>query len=620
MEEKIMLGTRRYEVHDMSTDSEKISNIFSDYFKSNLFKVNRKYQRKLVWTLQEKKDFIDSLLNEYPVPLFIFARRRDYENGEREIVDGLQRLDALFSFMKNEFSVMWEGKEQYFNIRALNYFPDEITQKEPAMDAKFCRDFGEVELPTTTKTVDDETVIEKIFKRLNSTGRELSNQDLRQAGAVGEFSDIVRKTAAEIRGDVSNKDILDIDEMHKISINNDKLNYGIKMNKLFWIKHDIITPADIRKSRDEELLAQMFCYALGGRDSGASASILDSLYDSSNKYYKVFKALIVKRGQLAWIDDFKSTFKQLERILDANNITFSKLLFDKRDVRGKNKIFLSLFLAMWELKNEHRIFRDPVEVKDVLYHACTNKHRLNDAEIKIFEEVLKGNKWNRESRNTLIDFFKEILLPTTIEVDSGDHFSPVNNALSVMLNEASKVKCENFSLEFKLGLHTLENGVFNKGVIRDVVKTYTAMNNLKLDTPCYIVLGIADNAESAEDYSQAYDCSYTGYGGCFVTGLDMEIKKFCNDQPDQFVRKIVEIVEKCPVDPLIKKHITNSLEFKEYCGRTVLTIECNWSGVLYKYNNTFYSRHGSTTTEVDLTSEEYFEMLKGEDYKMLKSI
>lgn len=81
----------------MSTDSEKISNMFSDYFKSHLFKVNRKYQRKLVRTLQEKKDFIDSLLNKYPVPLFIFARRRDYKNGERKIVDGLQRLDALYS-------------------------------------------------------------------------------------------------------------------------------------------------------------------------------------------------------------------------------------------------------------------------------------------------------------------------------------------------------------------------------------------------------------------------------------------------------------------------------------------------------------------------------------------
>lgn len=146
------------------------------------------------------------------------------------------------------------------------------------------------------------------------------------------------------------------------------------------------------------------------------------------------------------------------------------------------------------------------------------------------------------------------------------------------------------------------------------------MNNLKLETSCYIMLDIADNAESTKNFSQAYNCSYNGYGGCFVTGLDMEIKRFHNNQSDQFMRKIVEVVEKCPVNSIIKKHITNSLEFKEYCGRTVLALECNWSGILYKYDNTFYGRHGSTTTEVDLTSEEYFEMLKGKDYKMLKSI
>lgn len=34
MEEKIMLDIRRYEMHDMCTDSEKISNMFSDYFKN----------------------------------------------------------------------------------------------------------------------------------------------------------------------------------------------------------------------------------------------------------------------------------------------------------------------------------------------------------------------------------------------------------------------------------------------------------------------------------------------------------------------------------------------------------------------------------------------------------
>ena len=589
MEVITMYDNVKREVLRVKTDTEKIDDLFVLFKDKHLLKVNRKYQRKLVWTVQEKKDFIDSLLNGYPVPLFLFAKKTNKDNdvAEREIVDGLQRLDAIFSFIQNEFPVMWNGREQYCNIQSFFCREEEIVQKKPVMDYDFCRKFGRRDLPTTTITIENEKVIEKIFKRLNSTGRELSKQDLRQAGAVGEFSDIVRKTAAEIRGDKSNADILDLSEMHEISINNEELNYGVKMNKLFWIKHDIITPADIRKSRDEELLAQIYCYALGGRNSGANSSVLDSLYDSSNTTYAKFEEKIAEQGQLFWIDNFMNIFNSLERIFKANHTTFSKLLFNKREVRGKNKIFLSLFLAIWDLAKKGRILTDPIKTKDALYHICTNRSNLSKTEQKMFNDIMQGNRWNKELRNDLIDFFKEKLITVSTEISLGSRFSKVEQDLAIALNETSKVKCENVSLEFKLGLHTLETGDFNKGVIRDIVKIYTAMNNLKLAVPSYVVLGIADNAESAVSFSQVYHSNFIGYGGCFVTGLDSEIKKYYSGQTDNLMRKVIEDVEKCPVDSLIKKRITNSLEFREYCGRLVLMLKVEWSGVLYKYDNKF---------------------------------
>lgn len=70
--------------------------------------VNQKYQRKLVWTIEEKRVFIDTLLHRYPVPLFLFAKTGD--DRKREIIDGLQRLDTIFSFIKQEFPVKWGEK------------------------------------------------------------------------------------------------------------------------------------------------------------------------------------------------------------------------------------------------------------------------------------------------------------------------------------------------------------------------------------------------------------------------------------------------------------------------------------------------------------------------------
>ena len=118
-----MYDNIKREVLRVKTDTEKIDDLFVLFKDKHLLKVNRKYQRKLVWTIQEKKDFIDSLLNGYPVPLFLFAKKTNNDNdvAEREIVDGLQRLDAIFSFIQNEFPVMWNGKEQYVNWSGVLY-------------------------------------------------------------------------------------------------------------------------------------------------------------------------------------------------------------------------------------------------------------------------------------------------------------------------------------------------------------------------------------------------------------------------------------------------------------------------------------------------------------------
>ena len=75
---------------------------YEDY-KNDQYLVNRRYQRKLVWELEEKQAFIDSLANGYPVPLFLFAKS-NYKGSERnEIIEGMQRLNGIFSFIDNQY-------------------------------------------------------------------------------------------------------------------------------------------------------------------------------------------------------------------------------------------------------------------------------------------------------------------------------------------------------------------------------------------------------------------------------------------------------------------------------------------------------------------------------------
>jgi hypothetical protein len=63
------------------------------------------FQRGEVWSIYQKQLLIDSLLREIDIPKLYFS---EYEKDGREcwdIVDGQQRVSAIVSFIKNEFSI-----------------------------------------------------------------------------------------------------------------------------------------------------------------------------------------------------------------------------------------------------------------------------------------------------------------------------------------------------------------------------------------------------------------------------------------------------------------------------------------------------------------------------------
>ncbi|MEF3305355.1 hypothetical protein [Paenibacillus sp. GYB003] len=78
-----------------------------------------------------------------------------------------------------------------------------LTQKEPKFERSLCTHFANYKLPISTYRLDKVEDIDKIFRRINSNGRRLSNQEIRQAGIIGAFADAVRDLSSEIRGDVS---------------------------------------------------------------------------------------------------------------------------------------------------------------------------------------------------------------------------------------------------------------------------------------------------------------------------------------------------------------------------------------------------------------------------------
>ncbi|HFU76790.1 MAG TPA: DUF262 domain-containing protein [Arcobacter sp.] len=244
--------------NNLNIRGEPIQSVYSE-FKLGKYIVNRRYQRKLVWTLKEKQKFIDSLLNQYPVPLFLGVIFEDSKKGKCfEILDGMQRLEAITSFIEGDFPV----KGKYFDLSIVaetNRLVEEgkVIQKEPRLGFDLCKILLNYPLPISSSSATSMESIDETFRRINTGGVRLSWHEVRQAGTVTSFSQLVREFAAHIRGDVSHSNIIVLNKMKEISLTNDKLDYGIKIRNTFWCKNHIITPSNVLASRDEELLAHI---------------------------------------------------------------------------------------------------------------------------------------------------------------------------------------------------------------------------------------------------------------------------------------------------------------------------------------------------------------------------
>ena len=99
---------------DLTVRGEPVERVYGN-FQERRYVVNRRYQRKLIWTLEEKRSFIDSLIEGYPVPIILLAESAKRDDNSLEIIDGMQRLDAVVSFIANKYTV----RDKYFDLNTI---------------------------------------------------------------------------------------------------------------------------------------------------------------------------------------------------------------------------------------------------------------------------------------------------------------------------------------------------------------------------------------------------------------------------------------------------------------------------------------------------------------------
>lgn len=143
------------------------------------------FQRRKVWDNARSSRLVESVILEVPLPVFYMAESQD---GTREVIDGQQRLTALFRFLDNELS-----------LSGLKARPELNKKQFKDLDKPTQRLLRNCALRTVVfKKESDENLRFEIFERLNTGAIPLNDQELRNCIYRGPYNTLLVKLSADV--------------------------------------------------------------------------------------------------------------------------------------------------------------------------------------------------------------------------------------------------------------------------------------------------------------------------------------------------------------------------------------------------------------------------------------
>lgn len=148
------------------------------------------FQRDIVWSNPEQTRFIDSLIKQLPIPSMCISL--DYKTNERLVIDGLQRINTIITFLTNDD---WK-------LSDLDDIENKISGKTSGyIKSKYPEIYDRVEnltIPITVLRCDYSKkshmhYLFTIFHRLNTGGNKLNNQEIRNCIYHGSFNQLLKE-------------------------------------------------------------------------------------------------------------------------------------------------------------------------------------------------------------------------------------------------------------------------------------------------------------------------------------------------------------------------------------------------------------------------------------------
>lgn len=564
-------------------------------YRDGNFLVNRKYQRKLVWTEIEKIALIDTILRGFPIPLILLAERpKLHGHGKYEILDGVQRFNAIFGFIENSFPI--DGK--YFDIqefaRAKQLAEQGIfrtVDNANKLDESQCANILDYQLAVTIFQAFDDEQITEIFGRINSSGRQLSNQERRQAGVVNTFGELVRKISTELRGDAS-KDILLLSEMPEISIESSraKQSYGLTADDIFWVKQGILWSSQLREGEDEEILADILVSILLNEPFARSKEKLNELYKTNSDLNKRVETALISYPPDKIYDEIKQVFSIIKETIETIDSRPNALrnIVTSGSANPIKTSFYSIFMAFYHLLVREN--KSPIDSRGII-ESLTN----HQSEMKTSAHYTKSEDRERNIDKTvgLIQKYFVYKEPPALKHGPG-------LALDFE-NSLRRSRIETPRYEFKQGLLELvDNDIpkYNDELLNRIVNTICAIANLGPKSEGFIYFGVADVESDAERIKSIYGTEYLLIGDNYVVGIDREVQKM-KLTIESYLEKIVNHIRNSELPDPLKTQVLTQIDTVTYKNYTIVRIKVPTQSQMSFVGEEAYTREGNQTIKIE---------------------
>lgn len=547
------------------------------------FLVNRKYQRKLVWTVDEKAFLIDSILEGLPIPLILLAQTKE---GKLEIIDGLQRLNAIFSYIENRFSV----NELYFDVEQSARAKQESesgkfehqTDKAKLLPAEKCANILDYQLAVTIYPSAEEEATTEIFGRINSGGKQLSPQEKRQAGVLDNFADIVRKLSSEIRGD-SSKDILELSEMPQISIDSSRENigYGLTAEEIFWCSHGVVWKSQLRDSEDEEMIADILSTILKNEPQPISRQLFNAMYDEDSHENSELNNLLSQYGVDRIMHEIKVTFSIVKQIFESQGTSVKNVVNpgSRNPVKGS---FYSIFMAVFQLVVHEE--KSPDQNYQIVAALAGLQAKLRyTARTAVTQDRIN----NINQTKGLIQNYFVKKDPPVLRHGSG---------LSLDFeNSIRRSKVETSRYECKQGYYDLsDQRTLNNQLYSELIQTMCGIANCGPDADGFVFIGVADEKKDADRVEQLDKIEPIRINNRYVVGIDRELAIEGIDM-DTYINRIISSVKGSDLSEPLKTQILSSIDLIDYKGNHVVRIRMPRQKELSFVGKSSFVRVGSNT-------------------------